>query len=89
MSEQENQKTNTLGVRTGMLIGKATIYGTDWCGFTTKQKKAFEDAKIPYNYVNCDDSPDKCQGIQGYPVVKGYPNPQDSWNGFKALPKVK
>jgi hypothetical protein len=84
-----SEETNNLGVRTGMLIGKATIYGTDWCGYTTKQKQAFKDAKIPFDYVNCEKSPAKCAGIEGYPVVKGYPGPTDSWDGFQALPKGK
>jgi len=82
---EQRQPASILKVRTGMLIGKATIYGTDWCGYTTKQKKAFEDAKIPFDYVNCEKSPGKCKGIHAYPVVKNFPNEGDSWDGFKTL----
>jgi hypothetical protein len=72
-------------VRTGMLIGKATIFGTDWCGYTTKQKQAFDEKGIEYDFINCEDSAnaEQCAGIKGYPVVKGYPNAGDSWDGFK------
>ena len=87
MNQEPGQKLKNLPVRTGMRVGKATIYGTDWCGYTTRQKQAFADAGIPFDYVNCEKSPDQCQGIHGYPLVKNFPNPGDSWDGFKALPK--
>lgn len=80
-----NPKNRDLRVRTGMMAGKATIYGTDWCGFTTKQKDAFKAAEIPFDYVNCENDPDQCKGIDAYPVVKGYPGPNDKWDGFKSI----
>lgn len=75
--------SNQIKVRTGMLIGKATVYGAEWCGFTTKQKEAFTAKGIDFDYVECGDG--QCPGIEAFPVVKDYPNVGDSWTGFKAL----
>ncbi len=92
MEENEQQVINHLKVRTGMLVGKAldrkpTLYGTDWCGYTTKQKQAFDQAQVPYNYVNCEKSPGKCAGISSYPTVKDYPAAGQGWVGFKPITK--
>jgi hypothetical protein len=81
----EENSPSKIKVRTGMMVGKATIYGTDWCGFTTKQKKAFDDKGIEYDYINCDTNPEQCAGIQGYPVVTNSPADGQGWEGFKAL----
>jgi hypothetical protein len=92
MEENEQQVINHLKVRTGMLVGKAdkgkpTLYGTDWCGYTTKQKQAFDKAQVLYDYVNCETSPDKCAGISSYPTVKNYPVAGKGWVGFKPITK--
>lgn len=78
-------KDTNLSVHTGMMIGKATIYGTSWCPHCKHQKEAFENKHVPYNFIDCDKSPNKCQGIQGYPVVRDYPNKGDEWSGFKPI----
>jgi hypothetical protein len=80
-------KEISLNVRTGMLIGKATIYGTPWSPHCKDQMVAFDAAHIPYDFVNCEQSQNKvrCKGIEEIPVVKGYPNSGDEWTGFKAL----
>lgn len=70
----------------GLVRPSSTVL-TDWCLSNTMLKQAFADAGIPFDYVNCEKSPDRCQGIDGYPVVKNFPNPEDNWDGFKALPK--
>jgi hypothetical protein len=72
-------------VRTGLRAGQATIYGADWCGFTTKQRQAFDAAHLPYQYVNCDQAKGECSEITSYPVVKGWPNPGDSWTGYRPV----
>jgi hypothetical protein len=92
MEENTQQVINHLKVRTGMLVGKAlevkpTLYGTEWCGYTTKQKQAFDKAQVLYDYVNCGEYPDKCAGISSYPTVKNYPAAGDSWVGFKPIKK--
>ena len=43
-----------------------TVYGTSWCGYTTKQRDALGDRHV---YVDCDLNKDQCQGIQGFPVT--------------------
>ena len=51
--------------------GGFTVYGTDWCGFTTKQRKHL-DTKYGSNshtYVNCDKDKSKCQGMTAFPVT--------------------
>jgi len=48
------------------------VYGTDWCGYTTKQRKHL-DSKYgsgSHVYVNCDSNPDQCKGMKGFPVTK-------------------
>jgi hypothetical protein len=50
--------------------GKFTVYGTDWCGYTTKMRR-FIDRKFgsgSHTYKNCDNG--ECpQGIDGFPVT--------------------
>lgn len=72
-------------VRTGMMIGKATIYGTQWCPHCRHQKEAFKEAHIPYIFVDCEKSPGKCKGITSFPVVRDYPKKGDEWVGYKSL----
>jgi hypothetical protein len=43
-----------------------TVYGTEWCGYTTKQRDALGDR---HTYIDCDLNKDKCQGINGFPVT--------------------
>ncbi|MCX6067226.1 MAG: hypothetical protein NT121_15975 [Chloroflexi bacterium] len=72
-------------VSTSLRIGKVTLYGTDWCGHTTHQKQAFDEANIAYDYVNCETSTGKCAGITSFPTVKGFPNAGDEWVGYRAI----
>ena len=54
----------------GGAAGGFTVYGTDWCGYTTKQRKHL-DSKYGANshtYVNCDTA--DCPGMDGFPVTK-------------------
>ncbi len=69
-------------VRTGIMAGKTTIYGTDWCGFTTKQKQAFNKKGVKYDYIDCGKFPDRCKGISSYPVVE---HNGSRWEGFKEI----
>ena len=74
-------------VHSAVSAGGVTIYGTDWCGFTQKQKDAFDARQIPYAYVNCDQTtcPSNVTAFGGFPFVTGYPTGGDSWGGFKPL----
>jgi glutaredoxin len=65
-------------VRAQIRAGELTVYGTDWCGYTRKQR-AYLDAKgIPYTYVNCEKQ--TCPNfvsafptmIQNGHMIKGY-----------------
>ena len=65
-----------LRVRATVRAGGVTIYGTDWCGYTTRQKAAFDAKGIPYEYINCEDG--KCPAtVKAYPTV--------SWTGFQEI----
>ena len=48
---------------------KFTVYGTDWCGYTTKQRKHLDNkyGANSHTYVNCDK--EKCPGVDGFPVT--------------------
>jgi len=83
--QKKSETTYTLRVRTGLQAGIATIYGTDWCAYTTRQKQAFDEAHVPYRYVNCDTMKDQCSGITSLPTVVGYPTADKKWVGFKPV----
>ena len=49
---------------------KFTVYGTEWCGYTTKQRKHL-DKKYgagSHEFVDCDKT--DCPGIDAFPVTK-------------------
>lgn len=48
----------------------ATMYGTDWCGYCTKQKEMFGDAVKHINFVDCQKNQQECKNmkISGYPT---------------------
>lgn len=48
--------------------GGWTVYGTDSCGWTTKQLKELDSKGVAYTYVNCANG--GCDGISGYPTLK-------------------
>lgn len=48
------------------------VFGTDWCGYTTKQRKHL-DSKYGANshtYVNCEVNKGACKNMDGFPVTK-------------------
>jgi|TARA_B100000902_G_C26804197_1_gene665957 hypothetical protein len=45
-----------------------TVYGTTWCGWTTKQLEYFEKKGINHKFVDCEKS--KCDGIESFPQLK-------------------
>jgi hypothetical protein len=48
------------------------VYGTDWCGYTTKQRKHLDSkyGQGSHVYVNCEEHPEKCKGMKGFPVTE-------------------
>ena len=52
--------------------GGFTVYGTDWCGYTTKQRKHLDTKYGPnsHTYVNCDNDKSQCTGMDGFPVTQ-------------------
>lgn len=51
--------------------GKFTVYGTDWCGYTTKQRDHLDQkyGKGSHEYVDCDKG--GCPpGVNAFPVTK-------------------
>ena len=50
--------------------GKYTVYGTDWCMYTKKQRDHLDQkyGSGSHVYVNCDN--ENCDGIDAFPVTK-------------------
>ena len=49
---------------------KFVVYGTEWCGYTTKQRKHL-DGKYgagSHEFVDCDKG--NCPGVEAFPVTK-------------------
>lgn len=49
-----------------------TIYGSDWCPFTTRARRWMDEWDVAYHYVDLDCRPDELKMIA-------------SWNGGRAL----
>jgi len=52
----------------GGASGGWTVYGSNHCGWTTKQRKMMDDKGIKYKYVDCEV--ENCPGISGFPTLK-------------------
>lgn len=50
--------------------GKFIVYGTEWCGYTTKQRKHLDDkyGAGSHEFVDCEKG--DCPGIDAFPVTK-------------------
>ena len=51
---------------------KFTVLGTEWCGYTTKQRKHLDDkyGKGSHTYIDCDKEKGKCEGLSAFPVTR-------------------
>jgi hypothetical protein len=59
---------NNLGIRTGLRAGALTVYGTEWCSWTKKQRDYLTNKGIPFTFVNCEEG--KCPaGVNAYPTL--------------------
>lgn len=49
---------------------KFVVYGTEWCGYTTKQRKHLDNKYGPgsHKFIDCDKT--HCPGINAFPVTK-------------------
>jgi len=47
--------------------GVWTVYGTTWCGWTTKQLEYLKKKSIDHKFVDCEKG--KCDGIDAFPVM--------------------
>jgi hypothetical protein len=69
-------------IRSGLMGGIATIYGTEQCSWTTKQIDEFIRNGVQYEFVDC--SAGQCpKSITAFPTVTGYNN--QNWEGFQEL----
>jgi hypothetical protein len=47
--------------------GAWTVYGTTWCGWTTKQLEYLKKKSIDHKFIDCEKG--KCDGIDAFPVM--------------------
>ena len=47
--------------------GSWTVFGTTWCGWTTKQLEYLKKKGIDHKFVDCEKG--KCDGIDAFPVM--------------------
>ena len=63
-----------------------TLHGTAWCGYTTQAREELKKVcgrnfsqpiscphgggSVKVNYVDCDKTPGRCEGVEGYPTYK-------------------
>ena len=48
--------------------GYWTVFGTTWCGWTTKQLEYLKNKGIDHKFVDCEKG--KCDGIDAFPVME-------------------
>ena len=61
--------------------GTWTVYGTTWCGWTTKQLEYLKKKGIDHKFVDCEKG--KCDGIDAFPVIES-PN-GERITGYKEI----
>ena len=62
----EKQVENPVQEKKG--TGAWTVYGTTWCGWTTKQLEYLKKKGIDHKFVDCEKG--KCDGIDAFPVIE-------------------
>ena len=48
--------------------GSWTVFGTTWCGWTTKQLEYLKNKGIDHKFVDCEKG--KCDGVKAFPVME-------------------
>jgi glutaredoxin len=55
-------------LRTDLVAGELTVYGTRWCGWTKKQRAFLDQKGIVYAFVDCEKEP--CpEFVRGFPTL--------------------
>ena len=55
-------------VKTDLHAGEITLYGTEWCSWTQKQRQYLDGKGLQYSFVNCDKQ--SCPDfVNGYPTL--------------------
>ena len=60
-------KSTKVQKETNKGTGAWTVYGTTWCGWTTKQLEYLKKKSIDHKFVDCEKG--KCDGIDAFPVM--------------------
>ena len=61
--------------------GTWTVYGTTWCGWTTKQLEFLKKKGIEHKFVDCEKG--KCDGIDAFPVMESPSG--ERFTGYKEI----
>ena len=61
-------KSTKVQKETNKGAGAWTVYGTTWCGWTTKQLEYLKKKGIDHKFVDCEKG--KCDGIDAFPVIE-------------------
>jgi len=61
--------------------GKWTVFGTTWCGWTTKQLDYLKKKGIEHKFVDCEKG--KCDGIDAFPVMESPSG--ERFTGYKEI----
>ena len=61
--------------------GSWTVFGTTWCGWTTKQLDYLKKKGIDHKFVDCEKG--RCDGIDAFPVIES-PN-GERITGYKEI----
>jgi hypothetical protein len=61
-------KSTKVQKETNKGTGAWTVYGTTWCGWTTKQLEYLKKKSIDHKFVDCEKG--KCDGIDAFPVIE-------------------
>lgn len=65
---KSKQEWKDLKVKSDLRAGAITVYGTDWCGYTTKQRDYLDGKGVDYTYVNCEEK--SCPDfVKAYPTL--------------------
>jgi hypothetical protein len=61
-------KSTKVQKETNKGTGAWTVYGTTWCGWTTKQLEYLKKKSIDHKFIDCEKG--KCDGIDAFPVME-------------------
>ena len=74
-------KSTKVQKETNKGAGTWTVYGTTWCGWTTKQLEYLKKKGIEHKFVDCEKG--KCDGIDAFPVMESPSG--ERFTGYKEI----